>query len=85
MKHITEEYRQPCNIIESTVDEFYIMKNFLKIYGVEARMIMSCGNTCTWQIRNGYKDWVHLNRSEKVCESIINIVEEDIENNTYSR
>lgn len=85
MKHITEEYGQPCDIIESTVEEFYIFKNFLKLHGIEARMIMSCGDTCTWQIRNGYKDWVYLNKNEKVCERIINIVEENIENNVYSR
>lgn len=66
MKHIKEEYGSPCNHIESTVEEFYTMKNFLKIYGVEARMIMSCGDICTWQIRNGYKDWVHLNREKKL-------------------
>lgn len=85
MKHIKEEYGQPCNIIESTVEEYYTMKNFLRIYGVETRMIMSCGDTCTWQIRNGYKDWVNLNRNEKVCERIINIVEENIETGCYSR
>lgn len=85
MKHITEEYGSPCNHIESSIKEFYILKDFLKLYGIEARMIMSCGNTCTWQIRNGYKDWVYLNRNEKVCERIINLVEENIENNVYSR
>ena len=85
MKHIKEEYGQPCNQIESSKEEFYILKDFLKLYGVEARMIMCCGDTCVWQIRNGYKDWVHLNSNEKVCERIINIVEENIAKNVYSR
>lgn len=85
MRYITEEYKMPCNIIESKMEEFYILKEFLKKYGVEARMISACGDTCTWQIRNGYKDWVHLNRNEKVCERIIDIVEENIKRNSYAR
>lgn len=85
MKHITEEYGSPCNHIESTIEEFFILKAFLKEYGVEARRISACGNVCEWQIRNGYKDWVHLNRNEKVCERIIDTVEENIATNVYSR
>lgn len=37
MKHITEENKSPCNHIESSIEEFYILKDFLKLYGVEAR------------------------------------------------
>ena len=85
MKRITEEYGTPCNEIESTIEEFLILKAFLKEHGVEARMITVCGNTCKWQIRNGYKDWVHLNKNEKVCENIIDTVEENIKNNSYAR
>lgn len=85
MKRITEEYGSPCNKIESTYEEFYILKAFLKEHGIEARMITACGNTCEWQIRNGYKDWVYLNKNEKVCEGIIDIVEENIKDNSYAR
>lgn len=87
MKYITEDHGSPCNIIESTPEEFFMFKEFLKKYGVEARRIYSCGNTCKWQIRNGYKDWVHLYRNgkeESKCERIIHIVEENIKNNSYS-
>lgn len=85
MKHIKEEYGSPCNIIESTNEEFFILKNFLKEYGIEARRISACGNTCQWQIRNGYKDWVHLNSENKLAQTIISIVEDNIKNNTYAR
>ena len=85
MKHITEEYGSPCNKIESTKAEFFILKSFLEKYGVEARMISACGDTCEWQIRNGYKEWVHLKKREKVCEGIIELVEEDIKSGCYRR
>ena len=85
MKRITEQYGNPCDYIESTIEEFFMLKEFLKNYGVEARMISASGDTCEWQIRNDYRNWVHLKRNVKACESIINIVEENIKYDVYSR
>ena len=48
-------------------------------------MTMSGGDTCVWQIRNGYKNWVHLNKESKLAQIIIETVEDDIENNAYAR
>ena len=86
MKHITEEYGQPCDLIESTCEEFYIMKEFLKRFGVEARQCISYGNTCRWQIRNNYKEWVCVSRgiSER-CEWIANAAEEEIKSGHWCR
>lgn len=86
MKHIKEEYGSPCDKIESTFEEFEIMKDFLKSFGVEARLCSACGNKCEWQIRNGYKDWAHLYANNQITgQKIIDIVEEDIKNNSYAR
>ena len=86
MKHITEEYGQPCELIESTCEEFRLLKEFLKRFGIEARRCVSDGKTCKWQIRNGYKEWAHL---YKECEitgnKIIKIVERDIESGHWCR
>lgn len=86
MRHIKEKYEMPCNYIESSIEEFYILKDFLELYGVEARMCSAYGDTCVWQIRNGYKDWAHLYRNNQITGSnIINIVEENIKKGCYSR
>ena len=86
MKHITEEYGHPCDLIESTCEEFFAMKEFLKRYGVEARMISSYGDTCKWQIRNNYKEWVCVfrNVSEK-CAKIVELAEEEIKSGHWCR
>lgn len=79
MKHIKEEYGQPYNKIESTIEEFYILKDFLRIYGVEARKCSICDGICTWQIRNGYKDWANLYSNDTITgQNIIDIVEKNI-------
>lgn len=85
MKHITEEYGTECNKIESTYEEYMILKKFLEVHGVEARRCSGCGNKVEWQIRNDYKNWVHLNKNEKVCEQIINTVEDNIRRKSYQR
>ena len=86
MKHITEEYGQPCEVIESSCEEFYILKEFLKRHGVEARQIISDGKTCKWQIRNGYKEWAHLYKGCSVhCKNICEGVEADIESGHWCR
>lgn len=78
MKHITERYGSPCDLIESTYEEFCIMREFLKEYGVEVRKCSSLGNVYVWQIRNVYKDnagFKHLTgaeiteRSERAIEN----------------
>ncbi len=86
MKHIKEEYGQACNKIESTIDEFYILKDFLKVYGVETRICSACGDTCIWQIRNGYKDWANLYSNDKITgQNIIDIVEKNITDGSWDR
>ena len=86
MKHITEEYGQPCNKIESTHEEYLLLKNFLKAYGIESRMISGCGDKVEWQIRNGYKIWAELYRDNQITgQKIIDIVEDDIRSNCYQR
>lgn len=86
MKHITEEYGQPCDLIESTCEEFFAMKEFLERYGVEARMISSYGDTCKWQIRNNYREWVRLSReTSERCKWIVKIAEKEIEEGHWCR
>ena len=82
MKYITEEYGQPCELIESTCEEFFIMKEFLKQHGVEARLVMSYGEVCKWQIRNVYKYWCFgtINGSE-----IAKRAEKEIESGNWCR
>lgn len=86
MKHITEEYGQPCEQIESTCEEFFVLKEFLKRHGVEARLIIVKGDRCKWQIRNGYKDMVQLHKNNTIsCNKIIEIVEADIKSGHWCR
>lgn len=86
MKHITEEYGQPCELIESTYEEFVILSEFLKRHGVEVRHCRSDRNTVVWQIRNGYKEMAHLYKGQsKHCETICRVVEEDIKSGHWRR
>lgn len=86
MKHITEEYGQPCELIESTCEEFFVLKEFLKRHGVEARLCIMSGDMCKWQIRNGYKEWAHLYKNDTITGSkIIEIVEADIKSGNWCR
>ena len=85
MKHITIEYGQSRELIESTLAEFSIMREFLERHGIEARICSVQGERCTWQIRNGYKDWVHLNKDCKRCQQIIDTVETAIESGSWRR
>ena len=56
MKHITERYKEPCNHIELTDDEFKQLWPFLKKLGVEIRPIIWHGKTGEYQARNPYKN-----------------------------
>ena len=64
MKHITEEYKQPTNDIESTREEFEIMKAFLEEHGVLVRKISVIDGVVKWQAKNPYKVWAELTRNE---------------------
>lgn len=86
LKLITERYGQPCEIIESTLEEFYIMKNVLKSNGVEARLI-SCTSEkiCTWQIRNSYKDALKIaSIYSDYAKKLYNRVEKDVKEDVWS-
>lgn len=86
MKHITEEYGQETNIMQSTLEEYHILKNFLTMYGIEVRMISIIDNTVEWQIRNGYKDWAHLYSNDNITgQKIIDIVEDNIKSGSWCR
>lgn len=78
MKHITEEYRQPTNDIESTREEFEIMKAFLEKHGVLVRKISVIDGVVKWQAKNPYKVWAELTRNE-------NKVSKNAENEMHSR
>ena len=78
MKHITEEYRQPTNDIESTREEFEIMKAFLEEHGVLVRKISVIDGVVKWQAKNPYKVWAELTRNE-------NKVSKNAENEMHSR
>lgn len=86
MRLITQEYGQPCELVESTLEEFYVMKELLKRNGAEARLVSRYCNSCVWQIRNNYKEEVDMKRGiSSVCDRIIKTVEADIESGHWCR
>lgn len=86
MKHIKEEYGSSCNLMESSLEEFYILKEFLIHHGIEARICSIHRENCVWQIRNGYKDWAHLYSKIQITgQKIIDIAEEGIRSKCYER
>ena len=58
MKHITEEYGGPTNLLEMRREDFDPLRDFLRQEGVDIRMTMFYGETCTIQAqihgKNGY-------------------------------
>ena len=86
MKHITEKYRQPCNIMESTYEEYSMMSEFLKPYGIETRTISYWREDgiamCTWQVRNTYKVFCF---SGLKGEAISKLAEEHMASGTWRR
>ena len=86
MKHITEEYGQETNKMQSTLEEYHILKGFLTMYGIEVRTILIVGNMVEWQIRNGYKDWSNFYRNNNITgQKIIDVVEDNIKNGSWCR
>lgn len=83
MKHITMEYGQETNLIESTLEEFDILKKFLEKHGVLIRKCIMCGDVVTWQAKNPYQIWANLNRNE--CPSIKKNADEEIESRDWCR
>lgn len=57
MKHITEQYGSKTNLIQSTYEEFNIIKDFLHQLNVECRLVLVDGseNTCLFQARNTFE------------------------------
>ena len=86
MKHIQEKYGMECNYIESSYDEFLIMKEFLKKHGIEARTMTYWrgdeGEKCTWQIRNPYQFYAELCRGHNGNE-IVKMSEEEIKSGRW--
>ena len=83
MKHITMEYGQETNLMESSVEEFYVLKCFLEKHGVLIRMCSLCDGIVVWQARNPYQVWANLNAS--VCPSTKKIADEEMEDKHWCR
>lgn len=55
MKHITEEYGQPCNLLELSEEEYRELDAFLRLEGIIIRRCRSYCGTTTIQAENPYK------------------------------
>lgn len=75
MKHVTEEYNQPCNYIICSNDEYHILKSAFESHGVIIRIISRYKDEIRFQIINPYKDycWDHLagNKIKELAEEEI--------------
>lgn len=56
MKHITEKYGTPENLMSCTNDEYVAIREMLKAICVETRITNRCGDSVTFQVCNPYRD-----------------------------
>lgn len=64
MKIITEQHSDRVyEVIESTLEEYEIMRTILNRNGVAVHLVMVTGNECRWQIFNPYKGLVDSNKA----------------------
>lgn len=59
MKHITEQYGCPDNLLQMRTEDFYQLRDFLREAGADIRMVTEYAGTCTVQIRNDGKEWLN--------------------------
>ena len=69
MKHITEKYGQPCNLLSLNYEDYLALQNFLKPLGVRLRTTIVDGGyngTCEIQGENPYKIWAGHPHAKKL-------------------
>ena len=62
MKHITQQYGEPCNDLELTTEEFKIIEPFLRALGIRSR-------TVVYEVVDGTP--IHRIQAENVYKSCI--------------
>ena len=58
MKHITEEYGQPCNLLVLSREEYHMLDAFLRLEGVRIRRCKEFGSEVTIQAENPFMRWL---------------------------
>lgn len=72
MRHITEEYGQPCNLLELTEEEYRVLDAFLMNLGIRSRRTSSDfgKGTTVIQAENPYRERLLLYFNRSAAEAL---------------